>query len=86
MILVAEDDPKTTASIKLYLENAGYQVHTAATGSDALALARKLSPALVILDIMLPHLSGLDVCRLLRAESQGWIGLHRVGGSSLIVG
>lgn len=70
MILVAEDDPKTTASIKLYLENAGYQVQTAATGTDTLALARRLSPALVILDIMLPHLSGLDVCRLLRAESQ----------------
>jgi DNA-binding response OmpR family regulator len=69
-ILVAEDDPKTSASIKLYLENAGYHVRTAETGSDALALARRLSPALVILDIMLPHLNGLDVCRLLRAESQ----------------
>lgn len=70
IILVAEDDPKTSASIRLYLENAGYQVRTAENGSDALALARTLSPDLVILDVMLPHLSGLDLCRLLRAESQ----------------
>jgi DNA-binding response OmpR family regulator len=69
-ILVAEDDPKTTASIQLYLRDAGYEVRTAGTGSEALALARKISPDLVVLDIMLPQLSGLDVCRLLRAESQ----------------
>lgn len=70
MILLAEDNLKTGASIRLYLENAGYQVRTAETGSDALDLARSLSPDLVILDVMLPHLSGLDVCRLLRAESE----------------
>ena len=69
-ILVAEDDPKTSASIQLYLENAGYRVEAAMTGTEALTLARKSLPDLIILDIMLPQLNGLDVCRLLRAESQ----------------
>ncbi len=68
-ILVAEDNSKTRASIRLYLENAGFRVKTAETGPVALALARQSTPDLVILDIMLPQLSGLDVCRLLRAES-----------------
>jgi DNA-binding response OmpR family regulator len=69
-ILVAEDNLKTSASIRLYLENAGYRVKTADTGPEALAMARQSAPDLVILDIMLPQLSGLDVCRLLRAESE----------------
>jgi DNA-binding response OmpR family regulator len=69
-ILVAEDDPKTSASIRLYMENAGYRVQMATTGTEALSLARSTSPALIVLDVMLPELSGLDVCRLLRAESQ----------------
>lgn len=69
-ILLAEDDPKTSASIRLYLENAGYGVQIATTGTEALSLARSTSPALVVLDVMLPELSGLDICRLLRAESQ----------------
>lgn len=69
-ILVAEDDPKTSASVRLYLEDAGYRVQVVETGAAALTLARESSPDLVILDIMLPQLSGLDVCRLLRAESQ----------------
>lgn len=69
-ILVAEDDTKTSASIRLYLENAGYRVQAARTGTEALSLARQSTPALIILDIMLPELNGLDVCRLLRAESQ----------------
>jgi DNA-binding response OmpR family regulator len=69
-ILVAEDDPKTAASVRLYLENAGYQVQVVHTGSEALAQARQARPDLVVLDIMLPHISGIDVCQLLRNESQ----------------
>lgn len=69
-ILVVEDNLKTRASIRLYLENAGYLVKTAGSGIEALELARQSTPDLVILDIMLPQLSGLDVLRLLRAESE----------------
>lgn len=68
-VLVADDDKKTVALVKLYLERDGYSVLTAHDGKQALAMARELRPDLVVLDIMMPELDGLDVCRLLRAES-----------------
>jgi DNA-binding response OmpR family regulator len=72
-ILIAEDDPKIAASIKLYLERDGYRVFIAENGRDALREARARQPALIILDLMLPQLSGIDVCRILRAESELYI-------------
>src|SRR5512133_2912191 len=68
-VLVADDDKKTVDLVKLYLERDGYSVLTAHDGRRALAMARELRPDLVVLDIMMPELDGLDVCRLLRAES-----------------
>ena len=68
-ILVVDDDKKTVASIKLYLEHDGYQVAFAYDGSQALSDARLQRPDLVVLDLMLPEISGVDVCRTLRAES-----------------
>ena len=68
-ILVVDDDKKTVASIKLYLEHDGYQVAVAYDGSQALSDARLQRPDLVVLDLMLPEISGVDVCRTLRAES-----------------
>jgi len=68
-IVVVEDDPKTIHLIKLYLENAGYHVYTANTGQGALALVRQVQPDLVILDLMLPRVDGLEVCRILHQES-----------------
>lgn len=69
-ILVVDDDPKTTASLRLYLEHAGYQVELAADGRTALARAQATPPPdLVVLDRMLPQLDGLAVCRVLRAAS-----------------
>jgi len=67
-ILVAEDDAKTAAILRLYLENAGFHVVTAGRGDDALRLLRSDPPDLVLLDRMLPGLSGDAVCRALRAE------------------
>ncbi len=72
-ILIAEDDPKIAATIRLYLEREGYQVLIAEDGRIALAAARAHEPALVILDLMLPQLSGLEVCRILRAEADTYI-------------
>jgi DNA-binding response OmpR family regulator len=69
-ILVIDDDKKTVASIKLYLEHDGYEVAAAYDGQQALAEARMKQPDLLVLDLMLPQVSGLDVCRMLRAESQ----------------
>jgi DNA-binding response OmpR family regulator len=68
-ILVVDDDAKTTASVRLYLEHAGFSVIAAAEGSQALAMARSAAPDLVVLDLMLPGIGGLEVCRRLRAES-----------------
>lgn len=68
-ILVVEDDPKTAELVKLYLEKDNYRVLTAHDGQEALVVARQRQPDLVILDLMLPGLNGLDVCRVLRADS-----------------
>jgi DNA-binding response OmpR family regulator len=67
-ILVVEDDPRTAASLALYLRHGGYEVETAVTGAAALDLAARRPPDLVVLDLMLPEVPGLDVCRALRAR------------------
>jgi DNA-binding response OmpR family regulator len=69
-ILVVEDDPKTSALVRLYLESAGYEVAVAADGRRGLAAARERPPDLVVLDVMLPGIDGLAVCRALRTESE----------------
>jgi len=69
-ILVAEDDPKQATLVRVYLEREGYQVLTVRDGRAALEAARTRKPDLLILDVMMPNVDGLDVCRILRAESQ----------------
>ena len=66
-ILVVDDEPDIVALIVYHLAKAGYRVSTAATGPDGLEAARRERPALVILDLMLPGLSGYDVLEPLRA-------------------
>ncbi|MCW3816188.1 response regulator transcription factor [Micromonospora sp. DR5-3] len=68
-ILVAEDDPKQANLIRLYLEREGHTVLVVGDGRAALDHARTRRPDLVILDVMMPVVDGLDVCRILRAES-----------------
>ncbi|MEV6303534.1 response regulator transcription factor [Actinoplanes sp. NPDC051861] len=68
-ILVADDDPKHAQLIRLYLEREGHQVLTVGDGRAALEQARSRKPDLVVLDVMMPLVDGLDVCRILRAES-----------------
>lgn len=65
-ILVVDDDPKIQQLICLYLEREGYPTLTASDGAEALELVLKQRPRLVILDLMLPHISGLELCRRLR--------------------
>jgi len=67
-ILVVEDDPNLLDTLKYNLVNDGYKVITAADGSQALETARGEKPELIILDLMLPQLSGFEVCRILRKE------------------
>ena len=68
-ILVVDDDPRTVEIIRLRLEKDGFEVLTAGDGETALALARSAHPALIVLDVMLPRIDGLDVCHILREES-----------------
>jgi two-component system phosphate regulon response regulator PhoB len=67
-ILVVDDEADIVALIVYHLAKAGYRVSTAATGTDGLEAARRERPALVILDLMLPGLSGYDVLEQLRAS------------------
>jgi len=68
-ILVVDDDAKTVELVKLYLNRDGYRVLTAYDGVKALRLAREGHPDLIVLDLMLPGIDGLEICRTLRAES-----------------
>jgi DNA-binding response OmpR family regulator len=68
-ILVVEDDPRTSASIALYLRHAGYAVDVASNGAEALDLSSSSRPDLLVLDLMLPAVDGFEVCRTLRARS-----------------
>jgi DNA-binding response OmpR family regulator len=68
-ILVVDDDRKIVGAIKLYLENDGFEVTTAHDGQSALENARTALPDLIVLDLMLPKIGGLDVCRILRSKS-----------------
>jgi len=68
-ILVVDDEREIVKVVRAYLEEAGFSVITASDGQEALTAFRHERPALVILDWMLPKLSGLDVCRALRKDS-----------------
>lgn len=67
-VLVVEDDPNLLETLKYNLKKESYDVITAADGEHALDVARKEKPNLILLDIMLPKLSGFEVCRILRKE------------------
>jgi len=67
-VLIVEDDPNLLDTIEYNLKNEGYRVATARDGARALDVARREKPDLIILDLMLPELSGLEVCRILRRE------------------
>ena len=68
-VLVVDDDVKTVELVKLYLKRDGYRVLTAYDGVEALRQAREGHPDLIVLDLMLPGIDGLEVCRILREES-----------------
>jgi DNA-binding response OmpR family regulator len=69
-VLIVDDEPKITEVVGSYLRRAGYAPLTASSGEEALQVFDKERPVLVILDLMLPDLSGEDVCRKLRARSR----------------
>ncbi len=69
-ILIADDEPDIVEIIEFNLKNEGYDVYSAADGDEALQKARLLLPQLIILDIMMPYKTGIEVCRKLRQEEK----------------
>ena len=69
-ILVVDDEVKIVEVVKSYLENSGYSVCEAYNGKEALDKFEKVNPALIILDLMLPDMTGEDICKTLRKKSR----------------
>jgi two-component system phosphate regulon response regulator PhoB len=67
-ILVVDDEPEAIELVEFNLKQAGFDVVTAADGAEALKKVRAVSPALILLDLMLPEIDGLEVCKLLRRD------------------
>jgi DNA-binding response OmpR family regulator len=65
-VLVVEDEASIASFVSLYLKNAGYDVKAVGTGTDALAQVEAQQPALIVLDLMLPDIDGIEVCRRIR--------------------
>ena len=68
-MLVVEDEVSIASFVSLYLKNAGYLVRTVGTGAEALAQAEAERPELIVLDLMLPDVDGIEVCRRIRKSS-----------------
>src|SRR4029077_5753714 len=68
-ILIVEDESSIASFVSLYLKNAGYTVRTVGNGNDALAQVSSDPPSLTILDLMLPDIDGIEVCRRIRKTS-----------------
>jgi two-component system phosphate regulon response regulator PhoB len=70
-ILVVDDEPDIVALVVYHLAKAGFRISTASNGADALRIAQQDRPALIVLDLMLPGMSGLEVLEQLRADESG---------------
>ena len=90
-ILVVDDEKSVQDVVRAYLEQDGFVVHVAADGAEGLALAERVKPALIVLDLMLPDVSGEEVCRQIRRRSDVPVRMltakagedERVGGLAL---
>ena len=69
LVLVVDDEPHIVALVAYHLTKSGYRVSTATAGAEALVQARRDKPALIVLDLMLPGISGLDVLQDLRSDA-----------------
>jgi DNA-binding response OmpR family regulator len=66
--LIAEDDPQSAELLEAYLAGSGYEIQTAADGQQALDKLQNWQPDLILLDVMLPRISGFQVCKQVRAD------------------
>ena len=70
LIMTVEDDPVSRRIIQTVLEKSGYLVETAASAEDALLALRKMVPAVLILDVMMPAMSGFDLCHIIKRDAR----------------
>ena len=69
-VLIADDEPNIVAAIEFLLKQRGYDVYTAADGSEALRVVERVVPDLVVLDVMMPQTSGYEVCQTIRKRAE----------------
>ncbi len=67
-ILIADDEPNILVSLDYLMKREGFEVHLARDGLEALAVLQRERPRLALLDVMMPHKSGFEVCQALRAD------------------
>ena len=76
-ILIADDEPNIVVSLEFLMRQKGYEVRVATNGEDALRAVGEFAPDLILLDVMMPRLSGYDVCQKVR-ENPAWAGIRIV--------
>ena len=76
-ILIADDEPNIVVSLEFLMKQKGYEVKTVGNGEDALRTIAEFGPNLVLLDVMMPRLSGYEVCQKMR-ENPAWSGIRIV--------
>jgi DNA-binding response OmpR family regulator len=76
-ILIADDEPNIVVSLEFLMKQKGYDVKTVGNGEDALRSIAEFAPDLVLLDVMMPRLSGYEVCQKMR-ENPAWAGIRIV--------
>jgi DNA-binding response OmpR family regulator len=74
-ILIADDEPNIVVSLEFLMKQKGYAVRVASTGEEALSAVREFGPDLILLDVMMPEMSGYDLCQAVR-ENPEWQGIR----------
>ena len=74
-VLIADDEPNIVTSLEFLLRQKGYDVRVAGAGDEALRVVAEFGPELVLLDVMMPRMSGYDVCQKIR-ENPAWHGIR----------
>lgn len=69
-LLIVDDEPSILVSLQFLMSQSGYEVHTAASGEEAIEAVMKVHPDLILLDVMLPGIDGFEVCEILRLNPQ----------------
>jgi DNA-binding response OmpR family regulator len=79
-LLIVEDEERLRSSLQEYFEREGFRVATAGDGAEALDLLGQVRPALIVLDVQLPHLDGLEACRAIRQRAGEAVGIILISG------